>query len=111
MKTQDALAERLRRCKEEADKANAALANAQQEYEAMVNSAHAKRMQAFATLLTPELINVLLPAHERTSCSDEDPNNHYRARCARCALLEAQQSGFWDLDIDMTLNLKYKAKF
>lgn len=35
----------------------------------------------------------LKPTHGRTGCSDADPSNYGRARCARCALLHIKDTG------------------
>jgi hypothetical protein len=45
-----------------------------------------------------ELINIIAPEHERTSCSDEDLNNGFysndnNTRCGRCTLLEILKKG------------------
>ena len=46
----------------------------------------------------------LIPDHERTSCSDENPKNY--GRCARCTLLSFKESGHWDEDYDLRLSLE-----
>lgn len=48
-----------------------------------------------------ELIDIIAPAHDRTSCADENLTNHYandqgHYRCARCVLLYGIRNGFDD---------------
>lgn len=54
--------------------------------------------------LTEKFIDTLLllvPEHDRTSCSDENPCNPggggHPARCIRCALLRVKREGYSDL--------------
>lgn len=37
----------------------------------------------------------LVPSHNRTTCSDDNPRNHH-VGCNRCILLQAKQSGYID---------------
>jgi len=57
-------------------------------------------------------INGLLacvPQHDRTSCSDENPNN--TERCVRCDLLNIKNSGYnSDVCIDITTERRTKQK-
>jgi hypothetical protein len=59
--------------------------------------AHATRMNA---LLTRESVDVFVPEHDRTSCSDERPVNcghgvgEHAPRCTRCELLRALRDGW-----------------
>lgn len=46
-------------------------------------------------VLTPEVIDAIVPAHSRTSCSDTNKCNAERG-CSRCALLEAKSMGYID---------------
>lgn len=43
-------------------------------------------------ILTKELVDLIAPTHQRSSCSDEDPNNYKlnfnnHWRCVRCDML------------------------
>jgi hypothetical protein len=53
------------------------------------------RNGALVALLTPELVDVLAPKHERRNCHDGDQSNG-GGRCARCTLLDARRNGFLD---------------
>lgn len=61
------------------------------------------RNQAFIDLLTPELIDVLAPDHERSSCSDSNTCNTSRG-CTRCNLLEARVMKY--IDFEFTFEVK-----
>lgn len=53
------------------------------------NVARMERHAELRALLKPEIIDALVPKHERTSCSDADIRNGFNGesvRCARCAL-------------------------
>jgi hypothetical protein len=70
------------------------------------NMARLERHTELRALLKPEIINALVPEHERTSCSDADLRNGFNGeivRCARCALLEALNGGCFDVDYDVTV--------
>jgi len=68
----------------------------------------AERMENLKAALknNPELVNLLAPEHDRTSCSDENLANGFDSatkctgrtapRCIRCALLELLNSDEWD---------------
>lgn len=43
----------------------------------------------YEAVFTPEVMDILAPTHERTSCSDENPANE--RDCSRCALLAANR--------------------
>lgn len=58
---------------------------------------------------------LLIGDHNKTSCSDEDPNNgagssEYGARCNRCALLTLVASDYdtYDFDVEFNFGLKYE---
>ena len=51
----------------------------------------------------------LVPEHNRTSCSDERPINSNRARCTRCALLEAK--GGWDENLHLSIVVAYGDRY
>ncbi len=53
----------------------------------------------FVTALqdNPQLIALLRPKHDFTSCSDENPANEQRG-CSRCVLVVARDSGCWNDD-------------
>jgi hypothetical protein len=56
-----------------------------------------------------ELVDLLCPKHDRTSCSDDNINNGFDAgshglpRCSRCALLEIVESKY--IPKDMVVNV------
>lgn len=53
--------------------------------------------------LTKEMVDIIVPEHTRTSCSDTHVDNGWYCsggtipRCTRCALLDAV-GGYWDRD-------------
>lgn len=53
---------------------------------------HDQHVEGLKVILTQDLLNVLLPNHERTSCSDNNrqsgSNDWKDVRCTRCALLD-----------------------
>lgn len=67
-----------------------------------------KQERADQLLANIDSILTLLPKHDRTSCSDKDPNNanHTRVRCSRCYALYAKDSGYWDADISLEISIR-----
>jgi chorismate mutase len=74
-----------------------------------------------AARLTKEIIDILTPEHERTSCSDENQSNAYRnemgyPRCARCYLLcrmeygETLASVRERVNVEVAITPKYQSK-
>lgn len=61
-----------------------------------------RKRQEVALKNVPALL-ALVPNHECTSCSDDNPQNSGDYRCTRCFLLEMQNLGYWfdgaDLEI------------
>jgi hypothetical protein len=69
-------------------------------------SAARKRQEQCANWLKNiDHLLALMPEHSRTSCSDEDPNNHFRNRCTRCMLLSFQREQWWDNDYVLEIKL------
>lgn len=60
------------------------------------SNARIARVKALVELMTakPELRDVLVPNHTRTSCSDANPTNV--GRCDRCTMLEARTGVYGD---------------
>lgn len=59
-----------------------------------------------------ENIDGLLPlmTHQRTSCSDADPNNSSsfgRVRCAKCQVLMFKRDSWWDPDFKISVEGHY----
>ena len=63
-----------------------------------INEANAKAQELM--LKNVDVLLALVPKHECTSCSDDESRNYYtdhgRARCTRCALLNAKKFGITD---------------
>jgi len=59
-------------------------------------------------LLIKTFANVLVPEHQRTSCSDEDShgneyfNEYGYPRCCRCALLYLAKNGHWPYHAELS---------
>lgn len=72
--------------------------------DALVALAHRQqRNAALLAALTPALLDILAPEHDRTSCSDADPSNargvdgtggRTSPRCVRCFFLECIRSKY-----------------
>jgi hypothetical protein len=64
------------------------------------------RSEKIAKVMTQEVIDVLAPEHDRTSCSDSSINNGFvgggNPRCTRCALLVAKHAA-WPYDFKLRL--------
>lgn len=53
------------------------------------------RSKLLERVITQTLIDVLIPRHNYTSCSDDSLANWGNARCDRCALMHARKEGNW----------------
>lgn len=51
----------------------------------------------------------LVPEHSREGCSDAEVRYADRARCQRCALLEAKRDNWWDSDLEVEVNVYYRS--
>lgn len=58
------------------------------------------RNAALFDVLSDRVIDVLVPEHSRTSCSDDNLSNSHDARCARCTLLKAQTDGYLPSNVE-----------
>lgn len=47
----------------------------------------------------------MTPDHDRTSCSDEKPDNYGSARCNRCVLLFAKKNGYFQEDVQISISI------
>jgi len=70
---------------------------------------HRKRMESFTALLTERAyLDILVPEHDRSSCTDEDGEgwDDYKhcVTCRRCILLAAVKYG-WDEEFSFTLDI------
>lgn len=72
---------------------------------------------ALGEAMTPELLDLLLPQHGRTSCSDADLANGFMSnghgsppRCNRCAMLQLMSGAAAPDDVTVTLNIDTQAE-
>lgn len=81
-------------------------------------------------VLTKEIIDIICPDHDRTSCSDDNRSNgfykvdmkkdprgveyiskdSYLPRCARCYLLDSIGSKISDLSLKVKMNISFDFK-
>ncbi|SRR5581483_4661272 len=67
-----------------------------------------RRAEQAVALENIDALLQLVPEHSRTSCSDDKPSNH-NGRCKRCFLLVAKDSGWWDLDFKLEIDIYLEA--
>lgn len=67
-----------------------------------------KNEEAERIIQNIDALLLLVPNHDRTSCSDTSfSENAGHARCTRCVLLEAESDGYWRNDIDLTITANF----
>lgn len=90
------------------------------EQEIAAAAADERRMAAerltglLGTVITPALIDLLLPTHSRQSCSETNRINGLHssrsdeevARCQRCAMLDIIDQGYWPEDVGFEFTLR-----
>ena len=69
-----------------------------------------KNAQADTIIQNIDALLLLVPNHERTSCTDENNFNWDKGRCTRCALIQAEADGFWRNDLDLEITVQYDEK-